>query len=457
MNLLQKALGVVFKQTKYTYINTAVKWLWPDDNKNTYIDKGYRDIPNLYAIIDLILQKSKIVPFQVYRIKDKRKHLQYKALLTAARTPKDYARAMLVKNSSMELVEISEMEDILLNPNPGQTTEEFFEAIDGYKLLTGNAYIWGWTPGVGANKDKPQQLHVPPATMVTIITGDISQPVKAFKLDYVKEQIPSEEICHIKSWKPLTSNQSIDDQVYGMSPLTSSRRLMQKYKDADIAQGSMFQNMGPAGILSGEKDSGMQEAAAVALKDRFKQLYGGSSKAGDIAVTSAAVKWTQIGMSPVDLNIIESKEEMLGELCNIYHVPIGLFTRVNSTENNMVESRKMLITDAVIPLVEARKGALNKWLSPKFGDGHFIEFDYTIFSEISQELDQLAETAAKMWWISPDEKRLLTNYDADGSPEMKKIYIPSNLIPIDSINMDAQDIDVDPLLALEQDEDPKNV
>lgn len=452
MNLLKRignAIGGI--ASRYTYMYTAVKWLWPDDNKNVYIEHGYKELPNLYSIIDIILQKSKIVPFDVYKVKSKSKFNKYKAMMNSAKTPNDLARAIVMKNLSMEAVEGSEIEALLLNPNPQQTTAELFEQLDGYKLLTGNTYLWGWVPGVGVNAKKPQQLHVPPATMVTVVTGTLDQPVTEYKIDYIEEHIPADEILHIKNWKPLTSFNNFDDSVYGMSPLISSRRLLQRYKDADIAQGTMFKNMAPAGILAGEKGSETNEEQAIAIKDRFKQLYGGADKAGEIIVTSAAMKWQQIGLSPVDLKILEAKEEMLNELCNIYHVPIGMFTKVNSTENNMVESRKMLITDAVIPLVEARKAALNKWLAPKFDDNIVIEFDYTVFSEISQELQALVTTAKDMYWITPNEKRAMTNYDQDPMPEMNRYYFPSNLMPLDMIGADPGIIDVDPLLDLEED------
>lgn len=423
------------------FIQTG-QWIWPDDNKDTYIARGYKEIPNLYAIISLIIQKSSVVPFEVYQVKDKAKYMKYKAKMKNLSTVKDVASSVLLKSQALEKVENSEIERLLLNPNEQQTMEQLFEQIDGYRLLTGNSYLWAWTPGVGNNATKPVQLHVPPATMVSIVTGDLQKPIKEYKLNYLADAIPVEDMGHFKNWNPMTSGNSLLDGLYGMSPLVGSRRLMQKYKDADIAQGSMFRNMGPAGILSSEKDSGNTEEQAIAIKDQFKKLHGGVINAGDIVVTSAAVRWQQIGLSPVDLNILEGKEEMLGELCNIYHVPIGLFTRVNSTENNMVESRKMMITDAVIPCVENRKGVLNKWLAPKFGDNLVIEFDYSVFSEISEELDKLVTAAEKMYWISPNEKRSMTNYDMDPNPNMDKFYFPSGLTELDEMNTVPEDVNI---------------
>lgn len=443
--LLEKALG-----PRLQYSFSAGQWLWPDDNKDIYISNGYKDLPNLYAIISLIIQKSSMVPFEVYKITNKTEYSKYSAKIKMAATAKDIASCKMMLKRSVEKVENSDLENLMHNPNSTQTIQQVFEQLDGYKLLTGDSYLWAWTPGVGLNARKPIELHVPPSTMVSIITGDFQNPIKEYKLNYLSEPINAADMAHFKEWNPLMSGSNIQESVYGMSPLISCRKLMQKYREADIAQGSMFKNMAPAGILAGEKDASITEPQAVAIKDRWKQLYQGSAKAGDIVVTSANLKWQQIGFSPVDLNIVQGKEEILGELCNVYHVPIGMFSKNNSTENNMVESRKILITDAVIPLVESRKAVLNKWLAPKFGDDLVIEFDYTIFTEIAQEIDRMAESAIKMWWISPNEKRESTGYDKSEDPNMDKIYMPSGFTPIDQINADPMDVDITGLIDNEE-------
>lgn len=427
------------------------QWVWPDDNKDVYIDEGYKNVPNIYSIISLIIQKTSIVPFDIMRVKDQSKYIKYKAALKSARTPKDFATAMMLKHQAMDKVEGTRLERVLQNPNETQTLEELFTQLDGYKLLTGNGYLWGWTPGIGPNSNVPTQLHVVPSTMLSAVTGTWQNPVQEWKMQWQDEPIPAEELGHFKIWNPLTSYSSPEQAIYGMSPLISCRRLMKKYHDADVSQGTMFKNMGPAGMLVGEVGGTASEEQAIAIKDKWKKQYAGPRRAGDMLITSAQLKWQQIGFSPVDLNTIEAKEEMLGELCNVYHVPIGMFTKVNSTENNMVESRKMLITDAVIPVVESRKGILNKWLAPKFEDGLRIEFDYTIFSEIGEEFDKLVEAALKMWWITGNEKRALTNYDKFPGTDMEKIYIPIGYMPLEQMNLPMPQLDPDPLLDPETD------
>lgn len=413
-----------------------------EDKSTTYIDKGYKSLPNLYGIISLLTSKSSIVPHEVFRVTNQSKFRKYKAQMKSASTVRDYAKAMITKAQAMEKVEGTELDMILTSPNKYQSIEDFYESVDGYLLLTGNAYIYGMSTGL--SKAKPKELHSLISPSVTMKAGDSwRDPVQSYSLNFMEDAIPGDEVGHIKYWNPISTMSKGEDLLYGLSPLKSCRTLLGKYKEADIAQGSMFKNMGVSGILSG--DGELEETQARALQDKWKQLYGGSQKAGDIAITSANVKWHQIGLSPVDLNIIQGKEEILGELCNVYHVPIGMFTKVNSTENNMVESRKMFITDAVIPLVERRKNVINRWLAPKFGDDLVVEYDYTCFSEMNEDLDKLTDAAVKSYWLTPNEKRSMTNYDKSDEEGMDDFYFPSGLTRLQDLNSEIEPIDEEQL------------
>lgn len=425
-------------QLNWTLVNG--QWVYPEDNADEYIMQGYKALPNVYAIISLIISKSSIVPFEVFRIKNRAKHAKYKAAMQNITSTKDVARTIKLKNEALEKVEGTELERLLLKPNNYQGMEQLNEQIDGYKLLTGNSFVWAPSPMAGRNTGKPVQLHTLPSPMVAVVAGTFLEPVRGYRFNLYEEELPKEQIMHFKTFNPLDSHATMESMVYGMSPLKSCRRLLGKYRDADIAQGSMFKNMGPSGILSNESENASEEQA-IAIKDRYKKNYSGPFSSGDIIVTASKFKWEQIGLSPVDLNIIESKEEILNEICNVYHVPIGMFTKANSTENNMVESRKMFITDAVMPLVEHRKSVFNRELAPRFGEDLVIEYDYTVFGEIQEDLEKLVKSAKDMYWITPQEKRAMTGYDNSDNPEMEKFYFPSGVQPLDKMNAEEEVVD----------------
>lgn len=437
MGLLTKKRESKALNTNLTYSLTGEQWLTPNNHSNTYID-GYKKLPNLYGIISLITQKSSIVPFEVMRVKNKGAAQKYKSMIKAITAQTDYKKIMKVKEQAYEVIPNSEIEELLLKPNSKQSMEELNEAFDGYLLLTGNAYLMASTPGIGKNATKPSELHVLPSTMTEPISENLE--VTKYKVEYYPNHIEAEYVGHAKYFNPITSGELAGNQLIGLSPLTSCRNLIKKYESADIAQGSMFTNMGPAGILSGEGGE-LTEDQAVAVQDRFDQNRTGVDKANKIAVTPVRMHWTQIGLSPVDLDIIAGKEEMLAELCNVYHLDIGIVSGQNSTDNNMDNARKRTITDAVIPVVEKRKQVYNNWLAPKFGEDIVLVPDYSIFPEMQEDLKQQAEIAGLAWWLTPSERRELTGYDVDATPAMNKYYIPSGLTPIEDLSLDIEDAD----------------
>lgn len=431
-------------------INMAGTWVSPGNNSDTYINTGYKQLPNVYSIISRILAKSTIVPAGFFEVKDEAKYQNYRARIKNLKSPGDYAKAMKYKSESLEKVENSDAEKLLLNPNNYQSYQQFNNEIDGYKLLTGNSIIYKLALSEGK---LPKGLHAIPSPFVEmLVEGNAFDPEFSYKIGYLQNPIPGEDIIHMKYWNPVTGYSNQSNQYWGQSPLQAARTLLGRYMDADITQGFMFKNQGPGGLLSGESGDLTQEQAQM-VQDRFKQQHTGTHKANDIIVTPSKMSWTSIGLSPVDLNIKEGKEEILSELCNIYKMPIALFTALNSTDNNMSHARRAEITDAVIPLVEARKEMYQSRLIDQYGLNLKIEYDYSIFSEMQEDFAVQAETLEKLDVLTLNEKRAYIGYDKMTDPLMEKVYLDAGKVPLDEVGMGTAQIDES---ALTGDENPKN-
>lgn len=406
-------------------ISKSGTWVYPDEKSDTYINKGFKELPNVYGLIEAILSKSTIVPFEVFKVKNRSKELKYKAMMESG----NYVKALKYKAEAYEKVEGSLIEQLLYKPNDYQCAQDFYYDIDGYKLLTGNSYAYHI--GIGST----HELHAIPAPCVDInVSGSPFAPRFSYKVNYLQDNLPGEDVLHFKKWNPITSGQSPTQQFKGLSPLQSCRLLLGRYKNADLTQGFQFENMGPGGMITGATSSadGLTTEQAQAIQDKFKQQHQGVHKAGDILVTPSALTWTAFGLSAVDLNIIESKKEMIEELCNVYQYPPDLMGG-SKKYNNFNEARKAAITDAVIPLVESRKNVFNKFIKEILKEDVVVEYDYTIFPELQDDIEKLVKSAQGMYWITPNEKRVMTNYDIDPDPNMNKYYFPSGLTTLEDI------------------------
>jgi len=406
-------------------LSKSGEWIYPDEKSDTYIDKGYKELPNVYGLIEAILSKSTIVPFEVFKVKSKSKELKYKALMKSG----DYVGAILMKAEAYEKVENTVIEELLLTPNDYQTTSEFNYNIDGYKLLTGNSYAYHISVG------STHELHSIPSPCVDIlVSGSPFSPEFKYKVNYLENTLPGDEVIHFKKWNPILSGQSPTKQFKGLSPLQSCRLLLGRYKNADLTQGFQFENMGPGGMITGATSSadGLSEEQAIAIQDKFKKQHQGVHKAGDILVTPSALTWTAFGLSAVDLNILASKTEMTNELCNVYQYPSDLMGG-EKKYNNFKEARKAALTDCVIPLVESRKDTYNKFIKKKLKLDLVIEYDYTIFPEMQDDLKTQSEIAMTSYLLTYDERRALMGYDKLKDNERHLVIIPSGLTTLEDL------------------------
>lgn len=334
-----------------------------------------------------------------------------------------------MKAEVYEKVENTDVEKMLIRPNDYQTTNEFNYNIDGYKLLTGNSYAYHI--GVG----NTHELHSIPSPCVDIlVSGGAFTPAFKYKVNYLENTLPGEDILHFKKWNPVLSEQSPTKQFKGLSPLQSCRLLLGRYKNADLTQGFQFENMGPGGMITGSTSTadGLTEEQAVAIQDKFKKQHQGVHKAGDILVTPSALTWTAFGLSAVDLNILASKTEMVNELCNVYQYPSDLMGG-DKKYNNFAEARKAVITDCIIPLVESRKAVYNKFIKDILKEDLVIEYDYTIFPEMQDDLEKQSKIAMSSYLLTIDERRSLMGYDQLKESERKNVIVPSGLSTLDAL------------------------
>lgn len=406
-------------------LSKSGEWIYPDEKSDTYIGKGYKELPNVYGLIEAILSKSTIVPFEVFKVKSRSKELKYKALMESG----NYVKALKYKAEAYERIENSAVEELLLTPNDYQSGTQLNYDIDGYVLLTGNSYLYHI--GVGST----HELHSIPSPCVDIkVSGGPFSPKFSYKVNYLESELPGDEVMHFRKWNPIMSGQSPTKQYKGLSPLQSCRLLLGRYKNADLTQGFQFENMGPGGMITGSTSTadGLTTEQAQAIQDKFKQQHQGVHKAGDILVTPSALTWTAFGLSAVDLNILASKTEMVNELCNVYQYPSDLMGG-DKKYNNFAEARKAVITDCIIPLVESRKAVYNKFIKDVLKEDLIIEYDYTIFPEMQDDLQKMADIAEKTTCLTYDERRAIMGYDKLKDNERHLVIIPSGKTTLEDL------------------------
>jgi hypothetical protein len=370
------------------------------DNPRTFIEKGYDINDIVYSIINLIMDKVRVAPWSVYKIVDEQAYTKLKGMANKKDwSAKDFAIAVTLQRKALELApNPGKWGDLLKYPNADQTFNDFVADGVGYKLLTGNKYIWANVLKAGANAGTPNSLHLLPAQHVDIFAIDIFPPaVSKYQvriwpnLDYLPK-----EILHEKYWNP---NWDVNgQQLYGVAPLRAALSLLNRNNSSMTASAATFANEGIKGILSMDNPvqgglSGEDVMPEVAnLKETMLTEWVGEQNKGRMGISGYKLSWIPIGLTSEDMKVIESEKWDLRRLCNIFGIQSQLLNDPdNKTYANAEQAEKALTTRAALPALTATRDNLNRKAQSEWGlpKGMVIDFDMTIYSELAPDMGKM--------------------------------------------------------------------
>ena len=413
---------------------------WQGADQRSFVDDGYVANDIVYSIIKLITDKAKIAPFHVYRVVDEKAAKKYKSL--AAQKDINLKELETLHKKAYELYTGDQrLNELLKYPNEEDCWSDLVEQWCGFKLITGNSFIYGKLIEAGNNQGKPFELFALPSQYMAIIANiNVFPPTRAgYQLYYGQMwSFDTKEILHDKYFNPQWG--VTGGQLYGQSPLRAAAKNLTRSNEAKTAAVASFQNGGPAGVLfmNDERfDPTSGQAQAQALKTAVSQK-GGAANFNSIAVSGYKVDWKQIGLSPVELNIIESEKWDLKALCNIYGVPSQLLNDSDSkTYNNQREGEKALTLRCAIPLLNALTENLNRKLHTDWGykgTNLYVDYDLSVYGELEANKSEQTAWLNTAWWISPKQKLDIMNIEVPDyipTEELEKLYIPTGLQTID--------------------------
>ncbi|MBC6988954.1 phage portal protein [Hymenobacter sp. BT491] len=379
--LLQKALagvdGLGRTNPNYQYTGGGVNWLHPEHGHLRRQLVGQVGKVNSY-----FAKKAAALPWLLYRTGKDRKP---------------------------ELLPSPPLLDLLWQPNPLTGQVVFMRQISILYHGQGNVFIWANRLDSGVNAGKPTELWILPTPNVKPLGGTVMQaPTKyVFTPDLSKPgetiDLLPEDVLHLK-------HDALPGETYGVGCIVAANREATADQASITAQVSQMQNQGPAGILSFEPvDNRPVELGPNVVSDMRNRLathYTGADKRGSFPIMTQAVKWTAIGATAVDLDIIQFREANFREICGYWGVPSELLgDKVASTYNNVGEARKAFYTDGVLPYLEAILPEFSRWLCPMFEKGTWLQVDTSGVPEL--QADKKAETERIMsMYLLPIERRV---------------------------------------------------
>ena len=294
--------------------------------------------------------------------------------------------------------------DLMRQPNAAQGRAEMFEAIYGYLLLTGNAYVEA-VPGLGK---LPGELHVLRADRMNVVPGPDGWPVA---YDYVvggrtHRFAVSEEfspICHLKSFHP-------QDDHYGLSPMQAAAVAVDVHGSASSWSKALLDNAArPSGAMVYKGVDGQGTLTAEQydrLVSEMEAHHQGARNAGRPMLLEGGLDWKPMGFSPSDMEFQKTKEAAAREIAIAFGVPpmlIGI--PGDATYANYQEANRAFFRLTVLPLATRVTAGIAAWLSRFTGEMIELKPDLDQIPALAAERDQQWARVGVADFLTAAEKR----------------------------------------------------
>jgi HK97 family phage portal protein len=312
----------------------------------------------------------------------------------------------LVCQTAAQRFEAHPVLDLIGRPNGAQGRAEFLEAVYGYLLLAGNAYVEA-VPGAGA---VPGELHVLRSDRMNLVPGADGWPVaydytvggRTHRYDVTGEMSP---ICHLKTFHP-------QDDHYGFSPMQAAAVAVDVHNSASSWSKALLDNAArPSGAIVYKGADG----AASLSSDQYDRLvsemeahHQGARNAGRPMLLEGGLDWKPMGFSPSDMEFQKTKEAAAREIAIAFGVPPMLLgIPGDATYSNYQEANRAFYRLTVLPLATKVMADLAHWLSGFAGEAVELKPDLDQVPALASERDQQWARVAGAEFLTVAEKRML--------------------------------------------------
>lgn len=322
----------------------------------------------------------------------------------------------------------SALAQLIRQPNPMQSGSSLFGTWTGFYMLSGNGYFEAVAPSPGR---EPKEIYTHRPDRMTVIAGSDGPAGYKYTVGLESKTWTGSEkgqIRHIKTFHPT-------NDWYGMSPVEAAAY------DIDIHNATLAWNKAlldnraqPSGALVYEpkRDTApdyLPEEQFLRLKQEITEKYTGTSNAGKPLLLEGGLRWQQLGLSPQDMDYINSKNTTARDICMAFGVPPQLLgIPGDNTYSNMAEARMALWEQTVLPLAYKLRDELNAWLAPMFGPDYVIDIDEDDIMALAPRRAEQWDKIEKANFLTINEKREALGYEPVENGD--QVLQPANLIPV---------------------------
>jgi len=343
----------------------------------------YGDIAWVYRCVARIAQTCASVPLEVYR------------------------RGSDGGTTRADDVQAAELSGLLEFANEFEALPDLIEQTATYLNLTGNAF-WGIERD---ERDRVAELWCLRPDRVRI-KPDRKRYIAGYVYEVAGRRVTydTRDMVHIKYVSPA-------DDYYGMGPLRAAMHgIVLEYYGTTYNKAMLRHHGMPVAVLKTKEPFVPREEQDRIRRD-WQRLHGGPDKAGKIAILTNDVELTPIGLSPDELQWVQTRKMTREEIAAVFGVPpimMGLYEGVNYATAQQQE--KMFWSATVKPALEKIAAALNERLAPQIDPGLRVRFDLSGVEPLQADKQKETERVLKLVQqrvITPNEARRLLRIDGE--------------------------------------------
>lgn len=207
---------------------------------------------------------------------------------------------------------------ILMNGkiNRWQTRQEYFETLVYQQVLLGNNY-----------SAIQRNVNGEIIQLVPLMTQQME--VELTKSGAIIYKYSDGEGIRVYHEDNIWHNKLFGNGIIGLSPLSYARNSIGIGQAAEQSVTKIYQNGGkPSGVLTIDKVLGPEQRAAV--RESYKELTEGPDN-GRLFVLEAGMQYTQVSLSPQDIELLASRRFQIEDICRFFGVPSVLVNDTSST------------------------------------------------------------------------------------------------------------------------------
>ncbi len=184
-----------------------------------------------------------------------------------------------------------------------------------------------------------------------------------------KIPIPADKIMHIKHPDPANI-------IYGKSPLEAVGLTVKLYHAYNLFEVALIENDGIPGTIF-RTALPLTETQKRRQERKFRSMYGGPRRAGQVAFVSGITSVDRIGYSPRDMMFLQGRKASREDIAGVFSVPMPLLIADGSNLAQADDAKKHHMTYAVKPRLTLMEDQINRDIISKYegGDSLFVAFD----------------------------------------------------------------------------------